>query len=146
MRATFTPEEALQAIVARLKGEWDSPALTKFGPLLTRTDQDVYDIAACAKRPNHAQLVMDEALQTGIAHLGGEMSIPIADGIAAAYKYAVNVAEQCGYLVSYTYGKSAIKVTGGDLAGYWVLDWYESDRPKLGKIEHWSAEWAHAPL
>ena len=36
---------ALQAIQARIKGEWDNPALVAFGELSTYTDHDVLRIA-----------------------------------------------------------------------------------------------------
>jgi hypothetical protein len=43
----MTALEALQAIKARIDGEWDNPALAKFGNLhgLTYTMADVYAIA-----------------------------------------------------------------------------------------------------
>jgi len=41
----MTPLEALQAIKARIDGEWDNPALVKFGALHSYTMADVYTIA-----------------------------------------------------------------------------------------------------
>ena len=40
--------EALQAIYARLQGEYDHPALVKYGLLLTDSDEDILNIAGAA--------------------------------------------------------------------------------------------------
>jgi hypothetical protein len=37
----MTPEEALEAIKARIDGEWDNPYLMKLGPLHTRAEDDI---------------------------------------------------------------------------------------------------------
>jgi len=47
----MTPEEALEAIVARYNGEWDNPSLMKFGPLSTDTADDMFHIAKDALSP-----------------------------------------------------------------------------------------------
>lgn len=39
---------ALEAIEARISGEWDNPALVSFGELSTNTDDDVLRIARAA--------------------------------------------------------------------------------------------------
>ena len=38
-------KRALDAIVARIQGEWDHPALKAFGPLSTDTTADILEIA-----------------------------------------------------------------------------------------------------
>ena len=49
MRATFdSAETALQAIIARVDGRFDDPALLAFGPLSTDAAQDCKAIAASA--------------------------------------------------------------------------------------------------
>ena len=47
MDITFTNEEAFQAIIARIQGDFDNPALVKFGPL-TDVFNDVIFIAKSA--------------------------------------------------------------------------------------------------
>lgn len=42
--STLTPIEALQAIMARINGDWDHPALRKFGPLHIAYEVDVLEI------------------------------------------------------------------------------------------------------
>jgi hypothetical protein len=45
----MTPVQALRAIQARIRGEWDCPDLVKFGPLSTDTLQDVLAIIKAAR-------------------------------------------------------------------------------------------------
>lgn len=44
---TLTVSEALSAIKARIDGEWDNPALVKFGPLSTSVNDDILSIMEC---------------------------------------------------------------------------------------------------
>jgi hypothetical protein len=37
----MTPEEALEAIRARIDGEWDNPCLMQLGPLHTSMQRDI---------------------------------------------------------------------------------------------------------
>jgi hypothetical protein len=49
--------EALKAIVARIMGEWDYPALVKFGPLSVSTETDCATIAAEALQVANGTIV-----------------------------------------------------------------------------------------
>ena len=75
--------------------------------------------------------------------LGGEMEFPLGITVQEAFDRCVYIAEQCGYLVGWKYGKSAFSVCGGDIAGYIVLDWFDRERPGPVKIEHWTCKAEH---
>lgn len=42
-------QTALEAIRARIRGEWDNPALVEYGPLKVSKDADILDIIAAVK-------------------------------------------------------------------------------------------------
>ena len=72
--------------------------------------------------------------------LGGEMEIPFDSTPQEAYQIAAHIAESCGYLVGWAYGsRSAIQITGGDIVGYYVIDWFRPDKRGIVKIEHWTS-------
>lgn len=91
----------------------------------------------------NAQKIANEAKRTGVVWLGGEMEFPANEGPAAAYLKAVHVAECCGYVVSWEYGRSAFTVIGGDIQGKVVVDWFRPDATQLVKVEVWSCESAY---
>jgi hypothetical protein len=66
------------------------------------------------------------------------MEIPMGLMAGPARFALANIASECGYLVS-SNGRSTITVSGGDIPGYVVLDWFDSDRPGPIKIEHWES-------
>jgi hypothetical protein len=71
--------------------------------------------------------------------LGGEMEIPLNSTPQEAYAIACNIAEQCGYIVTWSRGcRSMIEIAGGDIVGYYVLDWFSPDKRGIGKVEHWT--------
>ena len=55
-RPSLSIEEVRQAIKARKAGNWDSPALVKFGPLSTSADEDIEEIILCADIPSQTFL------------------------------------------------------------------------------------------
>lgn len=68
----MTPETALEAIRARIRGEWDNPALVEFGPLKTNPNADILDIIASVKPDPvevHARAMSDALLK--VRPLGG---------------------------------------------------------------------------
>lgn len=78
-------------------------------------------------------------------HLGGEMDFPIGITAGEAFARCSAIAEDCGYLVSWKYGHSAFSICGGDIVGYYVLDWFDRERPGPEKIEHWSCKAEYIP-
>lgn len=40
----YTPEQALEAINARINGEWDNEQLIKLGPLMPEVIEDIKEI------------------------------------------------------------------------------------------------------
>ena len=92
----------------------------------------------------NAQRIMDQAFTTGRIWLGGEMDLPANEGPEPAYQRAVMIAEECGYIVGRR-GSSRFSVTGGDIPGEIILEWYEYDRLDLGCVEVWSCQSAHWP-
>jgi len=63
------------------------------------------------------------------------MEFPANEGPSVAYRQAVKVAEDCGYVVSWVYGYGAFRVTGGDILGYVVVDWFDPAATRLIKVE-----------
>ena len=88
---------------------------------------------------------VDAALKAnGVLGLGGEMDVPINKGFRVAYDHAVMIAEACGYLVLCRGTRSFFEIHGGDMGGYYVLDWYSPDAKVVGKVEFWACvEHAH---
>ena len=86
--------------------------------------------------------ILSEAKRTGRVWLGGEMEFK--NGITApeACHKMVNIAEQCGYLVTMI-GSSIVEVTGGDIPGFIRLDWFDGMRPGPTKVELWTCEAAY---
>ena len=84
---------------------------------------------------------------TGRIWLCGEMEFDCNEGAAVAYKQAVVVAEACGYLVEWRYGHSAFSITGSEIIGYVVFDWFSPQGKELVKVEFWSSEdvWIKSP-
>jgi len=70
--------------------------------------------------------------------LGGEMEFPWGITAQEAFDICCHIAVQCGYVVRWKYGKSAFEVAGGDIPGYYVLDWFDRSRPGPVKIERWT--------
>lgn len=89
-----------------------------------------------------AEQIAERAKREGVVWLGGEMEFTANEGPSAAYYQAVKVAEACGYVVSWAYGHSAFKVTGGEILGYVVVDWFNPDAKQLAKVEIWMPETA----
>jgi hypothetical protein len=90
----------------------------------------------------NAERVAAEAMRTGQFHLGGEMEFPANQGPQAAYHAAAKIAEECGYSVSWRYGHSAIAVSGGDITGEYVIDWFNYEAHWARRVEHWTNETA----
>lgn len=91
-----------------------------------------------------AQQIVDRMKAEGVVSLGGEMDFPVGLTCREAYRRAADIAEACGYLVGYHHGQSALCISGGDIPGYVVLDWFDADRPGPEKVELWSADAAYA--
>ena len=72
-----------------------------------------------------------------ILWFGGEMELLMGLTVDEAYERCANIAEQCGYLVT-SKGRSAFSICGGDIVGYYVLEWFDSTQPGPEKIEHWT--------
>lgn len=83
-----------------------------------------------------------DAKRTGRIWFGGEMEIPIG-GLHEAYRAAVHVAEECGYVA--TVHGTRRTITGGDIPGYVVLDWFNDPQHGPQKIELWTEEAAYMP-
>lgn len=83
-----------------------------------------------------SERVVERAKREGVIWLGGEMEIPYPCLIQDAFRIAVNIAEQCGYVVTHYHGtRSMLSIVGGDIPGEVVLDWFEADREGPTKIE-----------
>lgn len=67
---------------------------------------------------------------------GGEMAIPMGLRCHEARAVMAKIAEECGYIVSN--GRSRFTVSGGDIIGYYTLDWFDGERPGPVKVEHWT--------
>jgi hypothetical protein len=93
----------------------------------------------------YASEIIKHAKTTGRLWLGGEMEFPFPARIRDTEQAAVNVAENCGYLVTRD-GMSRLQISGGDIPGYIVLDWFQSDRIGPEKVEPWTSESAYADL
>lgn len=89
-----------------------------------------------------AQSVAKHAAKTGTIHLGGEMTLKANDYIQNTRRDAARIAEDCGYIVS-MHGSSRMHISGGDISGYVVLDWFDASRPGPEKIEHWAESAAY---
>ena len=91
----------------------------------------------------NAKRIADEAKRTGTVFICGEMEFPANQGPRVAFDHAAQIAEACGYVVSWQgYSRSAFTVTGGDIIGYAVVDWYHPDTKELVKVELWTPEMA----
>jgi hypothetical protein len=88
----------------------------------------------------NAKIRVEEAKREGRIWLGGEMEIPLNSTPQQAYEIAANIAEACGYLVGFCRGHSAIEISGGEIPGYAVLDWFSPDAKRPKKLELWSAQ------
>lgn len=77
----------------------------------------------------------------GSVWLGGEMEFPFQSTVYEAYSLMNHIACDCGYLVGRN--GSRITVSGGDIVGYFVLDWYDVSNPCPQKIEHWVCKEAY---
>jgi hypothetical protein len=86
------------------------------------------------------ELELKKARDTGTLWICGEMAFPIKQGAYEAYKVACDIAEQCGYLVSWQHRGSSFTICGGDIVGYVVCDWY--DGAVIVKVEHWTCQTA----
>ena len=71
--------------------------------------------------------------------LSGEMQFHINRGAHLASEEAMQIAEECGYLISPKRG-STFTVTGGDIVGYVRLDWGSPGNMELYKVEQWSCK------
>lgn len=83
---------------------------------------------------------LQQAHETGTLWIVGEMAFPIKQGAYEAHKIACYIAEQCGYLVSWQHRGSSFIISGGDIVGYIVGDWY--DGAVIVKVEHWTCQTA----
>lgn len=78
-------------------------------------------------------------LNGSIVWLGGEMEIPIDSTLTEAYHKALQIASACGYVVRWARGgRTALEISGQDINGYFVLEWFEPDRRGIQKVEHWT--------
>ena len=92
----------------------------------------------------NAKQIADRVKSTGIVWLGGEMELPANEGAGVAYTKAVEIAEACGYVVSWKrHSHCAFSVVGGDIPGEVVLDWFAPGAMALVKIEVWTAQAAY---
>jgi hypothetical protein len=86
-----------------------------------------------------AQDIMNEAKETGRVWLGGEMEFPFEITCGEAAHLAYQIANACGYLVRLQ-GSSRLAISGGDIIGEIVLDWFSPDATYPAKVEHWTCE------
>ena len=88
-----------------------------------------------------AKQIMWDAEHKGRIWLGGEMEFDVNQGPGVAWQQANLVAEACGYLA----GLSGYRLTisGGDIPGYVVIDWFTPNAMKPGKVELWACEVAY---
>jgi hypothetical protein len=61
LRVELTVDEALEAIRARIDGEWDNPALKKFGELSSVATEDIREIIAGAQLAEARSLIRGRA-------------------------------------------------------------------------------------
>lgn len=72
----MTPETALRAIVARIQGDFDNPALAGFGPL-TDTISDVLAIAAAVRPAPDLLTPLKRLVQQIMEEAGGADLLPV---------------------------------------------------------------------
>lgn len=69
----FTPQQAIEAIKARISGEWDNDQLIKLGPLNTDTLEDIKEILNETQENNELkdvlQALIDELPASGTINL-----------------------------------------------------------------------------
>lgn len=82
--------------------------------------------------------IVQKTKTEGVVWLGGEMEFPFQSTYHEAFSLMNNIACDCGYLVIRS--GSRITVSGGDIVGYFVLDWYDTSNPCPQKIEHWTCK------
>ena len=87
---------------------------------------------------------MASQAQEGRVWVVGEMEFQCNQGCRHAANQAIHVAEQCGYFVSGVMPHmSRFTVSGPNIAGRVVFDWFSSDHKKLRKVEVWGCEQAY---
>jgi len=82
------------------------------------------------------------AEREGRIWLCGEMEIPYPCTIAEAFARMNQIAEDCGYLVSWQ-GRTMLHVSGGDICGYYSLDWYAPGNLGPQRIDYWTCKTVH---
>jgi hypothetical protein len=92
-----------------------------------------------------ARQIVDEIKSSGRVWLDGEMEFPANLPIHEAKVIAARIAEDCGYLVCYYNGcRSMLQISGGDMPGYVVLDWYDNIQPGPQSVSVMSEDRAYA--
>ncbi len=77
--------------------------------------------------------------ERGRVWLGGEMEFDVCKGGPEAYRQAAKIAEACGYSVERLGKGWRIKVSGHEIAGYYVFEWFKG-RAEIVKIQHWTCD------
>ena len=95
---------------------------------------------------NKVDKMIKESDETGRIWVIGEMEFDTDKGPAFAYHQAAKIAEACGYMVGWKYGYSAFSVTGPEIIGQYVFDWFDPEAKRLVKIEAWSAVEAYSQI
>lgn len=83
--------------------------------------------------------IKKEAQTNGRLWLGGEMEFPTGLTCMEAYYQAEKIAEACGYCVSLI-GHSILDISGGEIPGFYRLDWFNPDAKGPVKVELWSRQ------
>ena len=82
------------------------------------------------------QSIKNRAKSEGVIWLGGEMEFPANSNLHEAIVKTNDIAEACGY-VAHARG-TRLTISGGDIPGYVVLDWFNNPEKGPQKIELWT--------
>jgi hypothetical protein len=87
--------------------------------------------------------IFEEAKRTGRIWLGGEHEFPFGITCDQAYHRLLDICCACGGVVSRR-GRSMLTLSLSHEVGYYMLDWYDADRPGPEVIHLWMPKTAFA--
>lgn len=95
MDPTYTPEEAIRAIEARVTGDFTSPQLERLGPLSASPIKDIKRIVRCTDMPEPRQFTVVLTYETAAwsPEDALHMALSVISGQDGGF-YEVNTADQ----------------------------------------------------
>jgi hypothetical protein len=92
-----------------------------------------------------AKQILDEARAEGRVWIEGELEFPFGVTCDVAYNRLYKIGCECGDMVS-KHGRSQVYVYPCYDSGYYVLDWYDGDRPGPWAVTRFNAESARCSV